>query len=280
MDTSKFDEIGYWSEIKLDIIREYAVAYSKILNAQTKPSFYHIYIDTFSGAGVNISRNTGEFVLGSPLNALSVEPPFREYHLIEIKKEKIESLDDLIGDREDVFLYQGDCNKIILEDIIPKVEYKDYRRALCVLDPYGLHLDWDVVYKIGQERSIEIFLNFPVADINRNVLWRDASKVSDLQIKRMNKFCGDTSWENVAYVESPQQHLFGNKIKEKTSNKTIAEAYRHRLKEVAGFKYVPEPIAMKNSQNAIIYYLFFASPKPVAANIVKSIFNKYEDRMT
>jgi three-Cys-motif partner protein len=103
MDTSKFDEIGYWSEIKLDIIREYAVAYSKILSAQTKPSFYHIYIDTFSGAGVNISRNTGDFVLGSPLNALSVEPPFREYHLIDIKKEKIESLDHLIGDREDVF---------------------------------------------------------------------------------------------------------------------------------------------------------------------------------
>jgi three-Cys-motif partner protein len=67
---------------------------------------------------------------------------------------------------------------------------------------------------------------------------------------------------------------------EKTSNETIANAYRHRLKEVAGFKYVPMPIAMKNSQNAIIYYLFFASPKPVAENIVKSIFNKYEDRMT
>lgn len=278
MDTSKFDEIGYWSEIKLDIIREYAVAYSKVLSAQTKPSFYHIYIDTFSGAGVNISRNTGDFVLGSPLNALSVEPPFREYHLIDIKKEKIESLDHLIGDREDVFLYQGDCNKIILEDIIPKVRYKDYRRALCVLDPYGLHLDWNVVYKIEQERSIEIFLNFPVADMNRNILWRDSSKVSDLQIERMNKFWGDTSWENVAYVDSKQKHLFGNEIKEKAQNETIAKAYQQRLKEVAGFKYVPEPIAMKNSQNAIIYYLFFASSKPVASDIVKSIFDKYKKR--
>ena len=26
-----FDEIGYWSEIKLDIVKEYAQAYSKIL---------------------------------------------------------------------------------------------------------------------------------------------------------------------------------------------------------------------------------------------------------
>lgn len=278
MGTPTFDEIGYWSEIKLDIIREYAVAYSKILSAQTSPSFYHIYIDTFSGAGINISRNTGEFVLGSPLNALSVEPPFREYHLIDIKKEKIESLDHLIGDREDVFLYQGDCNEIIQEEIIPKVRYGDYRRALCILDPYGLHLDWDIVYNMGQERSIEIFLNFPVADMNRNVLWRDTTNVSESQIERMNKFWGDTSWENVAYVDSRQKHLFGGEIKEKTSNKTIAEAYQHRLKEVAGFKYVPEPIAMKNSQNAIIYYLFFASPNPVAMNIVKSIFDKYKKR--
>lgn len=33
MTASLFDEIGYWSEIKLDIIREYAQAYSTILSA-------------------------------------------------------------------------------------------------------------------------------------------------------------------------------------------------------------------------------------------------------
>jgi len=42
-DTNKhkimYDEIGYWSEIKLDIIREYAYAYSQILSSQTIPHF-------------------------------------------------------------------------------------------------------------------------------------------------------------------------------------------------------------------------------------------------
>ncbi len=115
--------------------------------------------------------------------------------------------------------------------------------------------------------------------MNRNVLWRDATNVSSSQIERMNKFWGDNSWRDVAYVESPQKHLFGNKIQEKASNETIANAFMKRLKNVAGFKHVPKPIAMRNSQKAIVYYLFFASPKPVAENIVKSIFNKYEDRM-
>ena len=31
-DSFEFDQVGYWSEIKLDIIKEYAVAYSKILS--------------------------------------------------------------------------------------------------------------------------------------------------------------------------------------------------------------------------------------------------------
>jgi hypothetical protein len=33
----KYDEIGYWSEIKLDIIKEYASAYSRILSSQKNP---------------------------------------------------------------------------------------------------------------------------------------------------------------------------------------------------------------------------------------------------
>ena len=76
------DEIDYWSEVKLDIVREYATAYSTILNAQ--PGFHHMYIDAFCGPGYNISKVTGEFVVGSPLNALSVRPPFKECHFIDL----------------------------------------------------------------------------------------------------------------------------------------------------------------------------------------------------
>ena len=72
----KYDEIGYWSEIKLDIIKDYAAAYSRILSGQKKPSLYHIYIDAFAGAGVHISKRTVEFFPGSPFNALMVKPPF------------------------------------------------------------------------------------------------------------------------------------------------------------------------------------------------------------
>jgi three-Cys-motif partner protein len=50
----KIDEIGPWSEVKLDILRRYAVEYSKILSNQAKPPFFHIYIDAFAGAGYHL----------------------------------------------------------------------------------------------------------------------------------------------------------------------------------------------------------------------------------
>lgn len=39
----QIDQIGYWSEVKLDIIREYAKAYSTILSAQQKPALSHLH---------------------------------------------------------------------------------------------------------------------------------------------------------------------------------------------------------------------------------------------
>jgi three-Cys-motif partner protein len=90
----------------------------------------------------------------------------------------------------------------------------------------------------------------------------------------MTAFWGNDSWRRIAYDSSGD--MFG--FPHKQPNKVIAEAFRERLKRIAGFQYVPEPMPMKNSNNAIIYYLFFASQKPVAANIVEDIFKKYADR--
>lgn len=67
----QFDKIGYWSEIKLEILKEYAAAYSTILAAQRHPPLYHVYIEGFAGAGIHIAKATNDFVLGSPLTGIS-----------------------------------------------------------------------------------------------------------------------------------------------------------------------------------------------------------------
>ncbi len=274
MADPRLDEINYWSEIKLDIVREYASAYSTILHAQKNPPLHYIYIDAFSGAGIHISKSTRQFVLGSPLNALQVNPPFKEYHFIDLNSGKAHLLRDIIGKRADVTIHEGDCNTLLLEKVFPRAKFEDYRRGLCLLDPYGLHLNWEVISTAGQMKSIEIFLNFPVMDMNQNVLWHDPEKVDAKQIIRMNSFWGDASWGQAAYDTT--RNLFG--WKEKTDNESVAAAFQKRLKTVAGFDYVPDPIPMRNSTNAVLYYLFFASRKPAAADIVRQIFDKYRNK--
>jgi len=274
MSNVRLDEIGYWSEVKLDIIKEYAEAYSVIMNAQLNIQQY-LYIDGFAGAGVHISKRTKEYLPGSPLNALNVEPPFKEFHFIDLDGGRADVLRKLCVDYSNVKVYEGDCNDLLLQKIFPLAKYSDYRRALCLLDPYGLHLKWEVVFKAGQMKSIEIFLNFPVMDMNMNVFRRKPQKVDKSQLARMNAFWGDESWRNVAYKKT--KGLFGD-MEEKATIKKVVKAYQNRLKEVAGFAYVPDPIPMRNLTGSVLYYLFFASPNKTGAKIVKDIFNKYKDR--
>ena len=275
MASFEFDEIGYWSEVKLDIVKDYAKEYSTILSNQKRFKGHH-YIDAFAGAGVHISKATGEFVAGSPLNALNTKPPFTNYHLIDLDSGKTENLRKMTATITSAKIYQGDCNDILLKEVFPLLAWERYTRGLCLLDPYGLHLNWEVMRKAGEMRTIEIFLNFPVADINRNALWRERDKVKPEQAARLTSFWGDESWKEIAY--DTQSDFFGHPIK--NDNETIAEAFRKRLKDVAGFKHVLEPVPMRNRSNAVVYYLFFATPNDTANKIVKHIFTKYKNRGT
>jgi three-Cys-motif partner protein len=273
MTGPKIDEIGPWSEVKLDILKRYAVEYSKILSNQQNPSFTQVYIDAFAGAGYHLSKATGEMVLGSPLNALLVRPAFREHYLIDLDGDKIDGLREIVGERPDVHLHHGDCNKVLLEEVFPKVHFKDYKRGLCLLDPYKLTLQWKVIQEAGSMRSLDVFLNFPIHDINRTVLFHRPEKVSPANIARMNPYWGDQSWEDVAYDKNLD--LFGQSDVEKVSNPRFAEAFRQRLKKVAGFAKVPDPLPMRNKKRSVVYYLFFASQKGTAENIVKYIFDNF-----
>jgi three-Cys-motif partner protein len=93
----------------------------------------------------------------------------------------------------------------------------------------------------------------------------------------MDRFWGDRSWRYTLYKRADGL-LPGFDIEEKVANTAVATAYRERLRKVAGFDYVPDPIPMRNTRGAIVYYLFFASPNKTGAKIVSHIFDKYRDR--
>ena len=273
----EYDEIGIWSEVKLAIIKEYASAYATIMEAQRRErirSLRWIYIDAYAGPGYHLSKTSGELVEGSPLIALNTDPPFHEYHFIDTDSRRARQLRELAGERADVFIYSEDCNKVLLREVFPRASYGDYRRTLCLPDPYNINLTWEVIEAAGKARSIEIFMNLMIMDINRNALRRNPDKSLQSKMDQLTRLWGDESWKEAGYATDI--NLFNEP--EKVSNEEFAEAFRQRLENKAGFKYVLTPMPMKTKSNSTIYYLYFASQKPAAAHIVSDIFAKYRKK--
>ena len=272
-NSERLDVVGYWTEVKLQILQDYATEYSKILQSQR--IIKHVaYIDGFAGAGEHISKDSGKVIDGSPARALGIEPRFSHYHFIEMREDRVERLRRMGADKS-VTVYQGDCNEVLLKDVLPQCRYEDFRRALCLLDPYKLNPNWEVVQTAGRMKSIEIFLNFMIMDANMNALKTNPDAVAPEQAQRMTAFWGDDTWRQAAYRSEPG--LFGL-MEEKDTNEAVVEAYCKRLKDVAGFKYVPKPLPMCNTRGAVVYYLLFASQNATGAKIAEHIFNKYRNR--
>src|SRR4030042_2406565 len=195
------DFVGNWTEVKLRILKEYESAYTKIMSKQ-RYIRYFAYIDGCAGSGSLIAKSTGKGILGSPAIALSIKPAFNFCHFIDLDGKRAEGLRALAHDRPNVRVYEGDCNEILTKQVFPECRFEDFRPALCLLDPYELNPNWEVIKTAAQMRSIEIFLNFMISDANRNVLWRSPERVPQTQMDRMNQFWGDNSWREISYEKS------------------------------------------------------------------------------
>jgi|SRR3990172_8826160 len=273
----KLDQIGFWSEIKLEIIKKYARAYTTVLSRQLWCKGY-VYIDAFAGAGMHISKTTGGVIQGSPLNALEVQPSFTEYYFIDLDEERVNLFEEIAKENPRVHAYQGDCNEILLNKIFPIFTYESFKRALCILDPYKINIEWKTIKKASYLDTIDMFINFSIMDANRNILFEDLSIAKPEDIARMNACWGDEQWKELLYKK--QKNLFGEVHEIRTDNfKKLALEYKERLKKVAGFKYVPEPILMRNTRNGPLYYLYFVSQNNVANKIVNDIFDKYRTEL-
>jgi hypothetical protein len=148
------DGIPGWPQLKLDIVRGYGAAYSTVASRQA--GLAHYYVEGFIRPGAD--NPVREFVPGSPLNALLVTPPFRHHYLVNMDGQPADALRRAVNDRDDVTVLDGDGDRILLEEVLPRVRHDDYRRALCVLDPRATPLDWRVVELAGRLRTIDLFV--------------------------------------------------------------------------------------------------------------------------
>jgi three-Cys-motif partner protein len=261
------DEIGEWSERKIAIVAKYATAYSGILARQKW--LKHYYIDGFTGGPVALRKDTGDRVVTTARRILEIEPAFHGYYLVDADPAKATAMREACRRRPQAEALCGDANEL-LPGIFEQIQYTQYKRALCFLDPYRLMLAWDVLLAAGKMGTIEAFIHFPTGDIQRNVLRNDHSKLVPGEVERMSAMWGDNSWQEAAYAEQPT--LFGPETA-KQPIQDLLDAFTVRLKNVAGFKHVSKALPMRNSMGVIIYHLLFATQQPLALKIATDVLN-------
>src|SRR5262245_61291333 len=191
----ELDRLNPWSKIKHEIIEKYAAAYTTILRKQPYLTRY-VYIDAFAGAGVAVDAESDELIAAGAMRALSVEPTFTEYHFIEQDPDKVTLLKEITKHRREVHVHPGDYRGI-LPGLLGRCRYEDFARGLCLLDPYGLSVDYTLLQRIASMETIEIFFNFMLVGANRNVLWHiDPVNIAPARAALMTRVWGHDRWSD------------------------------------------------------------------------------------
>lgn len=272
----KIDKIGVWSKDKLNILKKYLNAYTKILNNQKWCTGFY-YIDAFSGPSIAESKDEEIFIQGSPLVAINLEIPFKKYYFIELDRIKKEILEEKLNSYQKINykIEKGNCNSILIKKIIPIFRRDKLKRGFIFLDPYGIDYNWDTIKEISLVNGIEILLNFSIMGVNRYCFPNKYEQINDSRFGKINKFFGNSDIIKEIYEKDNQMVLFGKQkiVKKTKSGKDLSKVYKRKLE--TQFKFVSEPVIMVNSKNAPLYCLIFCGFNETGLKIMNQIIKKY-----
>lgn len=295
---------GHWTEEKLDAFEKYVKAYLTIMNSyREKFGWKLLYFDAFAGSG---SRTYDESI-ESPLmlklfqdDFLTVEQMntyqgaaervvkidnqlgFDKYYFVDLDKESNDKLREKLApyDKgEHKFEYRNeDANSIIKEMGRFLLKTPNWK-ALVLLDPFGMNLDWNTIESM-KYAGVDLWILVPSGMIINRLLERDGSLK---HIERLKSYFGMTKEEilKVFYrkrISNPD--LFGERheLVEKVKNPIakIAELYVSRLKTL--FEFVTEtPLVLENNHGLPIFHFVCASHNHTAVKIAQDIIRKKQE---
>ena len=269
---------GSWTNKKLDSLKQYVLAYEKVMENQ---KFKLLYIDAFAGSGYRKVKKDespiGDFQKGSPLIILENTQRFDEYIFIEKDPDIFQTLKQI----EDQFssknlTFENEDANVCIKKLCETTNWTNHR-AVLFLDPFAMEVEWDIIKAIAQTQAIDLWILFPAMAVNR-LLCRDG-KIPEKLCKKLDKTLGTAEWREAFYQEKQQLSLFdkNSEIEKVASFEDIKRFYLDRLKTVfPGVTYNPLPL--KNSKGSILFYLYFAVSNPrgksIALNISQHILGR------
>lgn len=279
--------VGPWAAEKLDALEAYLGFYNTALKYQP---FKRVYIDAFAGSPVSKVRGSDvppepspffeeeealeartEFIFGSPVRALNVNPGFQEHYFFDLDESRIETLKTMCEGRDNVVIETGDCNPLIRT--LSKNLTSQSVRGVAFLDPYGAHLEWETLEALAVTGKMEVIINFPVAMALNRMITRSGN-IPENWSDKLTRCFGTEEWRDVAY--KVEQDLFGEEIVQKHGDvaSRLLELYMGRLRKI--FPQVSSPRLIRNTRAVPLYYLIWAGPHPLGLKGANYILEKGE----
>ena len=233
---------------KHEILRRYLQAWAPILSQGKYPHL--VVVDGFAGPG---RYSKGEE--GSPIIAIKavIEQPRPisakvDFHFIELDKGRAEHLATEIAALK---LPSNVTTKIhagrSFQDAFPEV-WNSYTPksgrsrppTFVFIDPFGFKIPFSYVAEVLRAPSCEVLITFMFEEINRFLS-------QDQQPDNFDELFGCRDWREGVKIKNPAERV-----------KFLHDLYTHQLTQAAGARFV-RSFAMRNEQNRMDYFLFFAT---------------------
>lgn len=273
---------GDWTQQKIEIVVEYAKAYLIIMNSY--PQFKCLYFDGFAGSG-NIYKNEEidfESIKGAAIRILEINMPksFDVYYFVELDDKNRAELEEIIKSKfpnKKTHVVSDDCNNRLESMSLFLNQNKNFR-TLAFIDPYGMALKWSSV-EILKGLGIDLWVLVPTG-IGMNRLLKKNGDIRDAWLSKLELSLGLNREEIKGYFYKFKtiQTLFGEETSINKEEKAIQKAgdlYKKRLNEI--FKFVSQPLELRNSTGSIMYHFMMASNNASAFKIANDIIKKYKN---
>lgn len=280
--TTKHEFGGPWTQLKLDVFRDYVNFFTTALKNR---NFNLHYADAFAGTGQqNLKTVEGQPVLfpeedleGSVRVALSLRHAFQVYHFNDISEEFCQELRKLAAEYPgvDVRISQLDANEFV-RGFCSSLGSND--RAVLLLDPYNTELDWESVKVVANSQRIDVWVLFPLSTLLR-MTPRDGSKIRPEWEATLNRLLGTDRWITELYrpKETPRmEDMFGEEPLsevERLNVDGVSKFVKNRLAEQ--FPFVSDPVTLRSKNSPLfLFFLAVSNPSNVAIGLAKKVSNQ------
>ncbi|MBF04956.1 MAG: hypothetical protein CMP76_16880 [Flavobacterium sp.] len=276
---------GDWTENKIEILVEYAVAYLTIMNSfANKHKWKLLYFDGFAGSGYIKKGNeeNQKIIIGAASRILNISKPreFDLYYFVEKETNNVKSLKENTKDiypDKNIHVVETDCNeKIEAMSRFLSTRQNGIYKALAYIDPCGMQLNWSSLETL-EKLSVDVWILVPTG-MGVNRLLKNDGRISEAWISKLELFLGMSRKEIIDYfyVEDIIPTLFGDEViikKEERAVEKSAELYSKRLKKL--FNFVSDPYILKNKSNSVMFHFLMATNNKAAVKVANEIVNKY-----